>query len=556
MDPTTTLAIGFLVETAASYAAFQGADWLKENIPKLRKKPQNFKEEMLKYLLDALEDTLKNRWPTKDKTIIQKNFSESFTQSKIVYGDKTLQGVLQESVGLEVTEGDVEFFISCLVKRITDNEKFNKQYTLHLHLAIKEDTAVIRGIQEEKQTDRGGDRLSVKVFPEVSVHFFGREDALEKIYINFQKVSKVTVIGGAGSGKSQLVARYAYDHRSEYDCIWTVNAADSLNLERSYREFAVRTGFLLAESEDFVRVLNYVKLWLERNERFLFIYENAEGLSSKLADYLPRGYLGGHVWINTQDGQCNLSSARLDMAEFVFDGAGFLQKRLEDTKVAITSVEAQKLAKVLLNFPLALEHAAAYMTSKGETCDRYLALFESKDLSDVLADESVVLTLYEKLIAKTWQIAMDALESEGARVLFSLCAYCAPEDIPLSMFIEGCDRLPVVLQGVLLPDKRVMHNQFIGELTRYSLLSFRRDKLGDVLLSMHRLIQAVAWRKHAEDKDTRWLGYCLDLVCGVFRYDSDELSRVVFGQRVGHVLQIADHAVGVFSQCCQPKIDC
>jgi tetratricopeptide (TPR) repeat protein len=336
--------------------------------------------------------------------------------------------------------------------------------------------------------------------------------------------------------------------------MWHVNAADSLSLERDYQDFAIRTGLPLARTEENAKVLNHVKLWLEKHNRFLFIYDNAEGLSNKLLAYLPRGHLQGHILINARHSQVKLSNTELDMDKDFqkFNGATFLLKRFENTQVKINkdNDEVQRLADMLWHLPLALEHAAAYMIKKQETCTGYMKLFKSIELPDLLGDNTFALTGYDKLIATTWKVSIDAIETAGARILFNLCAYFAPENIPLTLFIKGRDKLPVELRDMLLPDRGVKHNRLVGELASYSLLSLSRDDGGNILLSIHRLIQAAVWRNLKEvDEEVQWLTCCFDMVYAVFEYDSgSKVSRDEFVANVSHVLEIAHHAEVVFGK--------
>jgi tetratricopeptide (TPR) repeat protein len=368
----------------------------------------------------------------------------------------------------------------------------------------------------------------------------------------------LTVVGGAGFGKSQLAFEYAYRYALEYDYIWVVNAADTLSLERAYREFAIRTDLPSAGTEEFEQVLTHVRLWLEGHSRFLFIYDNAEGLSSKLLGYLPCGHLQGRILINTRDSRCRLSNTLIDLKDFPFDGVKFLQKRLENTCVVVSSDDAECLAVMLKHFPLALEHAAAFMERRQQTCAYYMKLFERVELSKVLDDDSVHLTVYDKTIAKTWRVSIDEIKSKSARQLFNLCIYFAPDDIPLSLFIKGRDNLPVELRDVLLPGEHSKHDCLVGELARYSLLSFGRKDNGDILLFMHRLIQATVFRDLAND--TQWVSCCLDMMTAVFEYKyGDKESMDAFTQDVSHVLKIAYHAEEMLDkndESVQKKIAC
>ena len=371
-------------------------------------------------------------------------------------------------------------------------------------------------------------------------NFTGREEVLERISNGLTNFSRVIVVGAGGLGKSQLAFEYAHRNVSVYQCIWVVNAASKSSLERSYRRFASRTGLPSAETDAFEHVLNHVVWWLEEHARFLFILDNAEGVSN-LSEYLPTGQLCGHVLINTRDAKHGIAGEEINVGVFSMeDSVAFLQKRLENTS-RISSADAQSLASMLDCLPLALEQAAAYMiVNEYTSCTQYLELLEKFGL-EVLNER--VLTIdgdSAKTVATTWKVSIEQIPAESAaRQLFNLCAYFAPDQIPLSMLIEGHKELPLPLREVLALENKHKHNALVGELTRYSLISLKRDDKGNALLSMHRIIQQVMRYSLAQANDERWLSCCLNLACAVFKYGHGTFkSMVTFMQKVPHVLEI------------------
>jgi len=370
--------------------------------------------------------------------------------------------------------------------------------------------------------------------------FTGREEVLEKISKGLTNFSRVIVVGAGGLGKSQLAFEYAHRHAADYQCIWVVNATSKTSLERSYRRFATRTGLPSAETDAFEHVLNHVVWWLEEHARFLFILDNAEGISN-LYEYLPAGQLCGHVLINTRDAKHGIAGEEINVGVFSMeDSVAFLQKRLENTS-KISRDDAQSLASMLDCLPLALEQAAAYMiVNEYTSCTQYLELLEKFGL-EVLNER--VLTIdgeSAKTVATTWKVSIEQIPAESAaRQLFNLCAYFAPDQIPLSMLIEGHKELPLPLQEVLALGNKHKHNALVGELTRYSLITLKRDDKGNALLSMHRIIQQVMRYSLAQANDERWLSCCLNLACAVFKYGHGTFkSMITFMQKVPHVLEI------------------
>ena len=280
--------------------------------------------------------------------------------------------------------------------------------------------------------------------------------------------------------------------------------------------------------------------WLEEHARFLFILDNAEGISN-LQEYLPTGQLCGHVLINTRDTKHGIAGEEINVSVFSMeDSVAFLQKRLENTS-RISNADAQSLASMLDCLPLALEQAAAYMiVNEYTSCTQYLELLEKFGL-EVLNER--VLSIdgdSAKTVATTWKVSIEQIPAESAaRQLFNLCSYFAPDQIPLSMLIEGREELPPPLQDILALGNKHKHNALVGELTRYSLISLKRDDKGNALLSMHRIIQQVMRYSLAQANDDRWLSYCLNLACAVFKYGHGTFkSMITFMQKLPHVLEI------------------
>jgi tetratricopeptide (TPR) repeat protein len=123
--------------------------------------------------------------------------------------------------------------------------------------------------------------------------------------------------------------------------------------------------------------------------------------------------------------------------------------------------------------------------------------------------------------------------------------YCAPDDIPLQMFVKGRGEVPQPLQGMLDPDDEPGQNNLQDRLRRHSLVATRRTE--GVLMTVHRLVQEVA--NHGFEQEEEWVGCCLRI--------ADEACNSQFGSRedfdaftlaLPHLLEIARHAEGLFSE--------
>jgi len=107
-----------------------------------------------------------------------------------------------------------------------------------------------------------------------------------------------------------------------------------------------------------------------------------------------------------------------------------------------------ELAAALGDLPLALEQAAAYIEETGATPAGYLALLgEHRPELLSLGHPSDS----EHTIATTWTVALQHLHSQAqaADDLLRLCAFLAPDDIPLSLLYDHPEQLRELLAATI-----------------------------------------------------------------------------------------------------------
>jgi tetratricopeptide (TPR) repeat protein len=381
--------------------------------------------------------------------------------------------------------------------------------------------------------------FDINNLPDRNPYFAGREDMLSKVDAGLKDASTVITTGMGGLGKTQIAVEYAHRHATEYEYIWCFNAESEMRLQEDYREFAIRVvGLKNAREEDFTVVRSFIDDWCVNNSSYLFIYDNAEGCPD-LRNYLPHGHLRGRILINSRERIPGIIGEKLDASVFTIpDAVAFLKKRIKSAKKA----DVKKLAIALGYLPLALEQAAVYINENRITIAYYLDLFHKNGLKvlNMLPD-----TGYDKTVPATLKITFDKIrqdeQSEPSLQLFKLLAYCAPDDIPFRMFVDGRDKIPQPLCDRLDPDDDAEHIALIRELTRYSLVSMRRDKDAGMLLSVHRLVQEAAI--YDLDSKAEYLLYCLDVVREVFNYKYGTREDFEsFALNMPHALEIARHA--------------
>ena len=203
------------------------------------------------------------------------------------------------------------------------------------------------------------------------------------------------------------------------------------------------------------------------------------------------------------------------------------------------AVAAGKLAEALGDLPLALEQAGAYIRlAEIVDLDGYLQRF-TKYRTAALSDEETSPDNLPHTVATSWEVSLQAVaqESPAAADLLHLCAFLAPEAIPLDVLRRYCDQLPGVLQTALADDLDC--DEMLALLQRYSLLEVTPDTL-----AIHRLVQAVIRDRLDEEHQKLWAGAAVQLVNAAFPGDvtTNPESWLICDRLLPHALAAAGHA--------------
>jgi len=243
-----------------------------------------------------------------------------------------------------------------------------------------------------------------------------------------------------------------------------------------------------------------IKGWLTDNDGWLIIFDNLETDDTLIRPYLPDN-INGHYIITTRNARIDIEK-HIDLGVFNLDEEAlpFLRRRfskddelkMENYNVITGSNDFEKQAPILaerLGFlPLALEQAAAYITIVKITITDYLKKLEEKGLKP-LSKEDTKPTDYKSIVTATWEVSRTKLKKE-TQWLFNLCAYMAPDRIPMSFFYEMREKLPPELNDLrkkFEDDK----DEVTTDLRHCSLAS------GDAYyINIHRLVQEVVRESH------------------------------------------------------------
>lgn len=316
-------------------------------------------------------------------------------------------------------------------------------------------------------------------------YFTGRTEILEKVHATLHSAQTTalsqTIHGTGGVGKTQIALHYAYKHQDIYKTIMWVTSETPAILQNEYSIIADFMDLPEKDAREIKVKVAAVRNWLETHKNWLLIFDNVE-VPDHVRPYLSPKYKG-HVIITTRHRIWDRNVAtvlRVDVFE-PEESVKFLLKRTGlDEKDA-----AGDLAGELGHFPLALEQAGAYICENDMPIGEYLELFKEHRLT--LLKEGEPVTEYKNIISTTWEVSFQKVaEKEGAIDLLNLCAYLAPDDIPLA-YIKGAGEADVLNDTLNeIAKSKVAFDAAVNALAKYSLC----DKEGDTL-SFHRLVQEV-----------------------------------------------------------------
>jgi hypothetical protein len=113
----------------------------------------------------------------------------------------------------------------------------------------------------------------------------------------------------------------------------------------------------------------------------------------------------------------------------------------------LSVAEADRVAEVLGDLPLAVDQAAALLADTAMDTNTYLQLVAART-TDVLSRGGG--GGYPVLLTASWAVAFDRLASDdpAALQLLSVVAWLGPEPVPLSLVTGHPDRLPAALELV------------------------------------------------------------------------------------------------------------
>jgi MinD-like ATPase involved in chromosome partitioning or flagellar assembly len=350
----------------------------------------------------------------------------------------------------------------------------------------------------------GGDRPQILNIPARNTNFTGRDKDLKGLREELQSrgrtiVLPLTIQGLGGVGKTQLALEYAHRFRADYDIVWWMNCSQAQYVDASLADLGerLREDFKVGVpkeggvAEVVQQVLRFLREGLT-GQRWLLIYDNAEDIR-EVKRLLPEG--GGHVLITSRNEgwkgtwESEPRSLRVDVFERE-ESVSHLRRRVP----RISREDAEKVAAVLGDMPLAVASAGALLASTDMSVPEYLRRLEQQPTLTLPDDHP--LRQYSAAVAKAWNLSLNHLQnqSKAAARLLEICSVMAA-DISLDLINSRAmaDNLRDLDPAI---SEQAMIARLIWQIDRLALIKLDNNARQ---VQVHQVVQAIVNERMSEE---------------------------------------------------------
>ncbi|KAH8654542.1 hypothetical protein BGZ60DRAFT_568352 [Tricladium varicosporioides] len=305
---------------------------------------------------------------------------------------------------------------------------------------------------------------------------------------------RVALVGLGGVGKTQIALECAFQLQSiSPTCsVFWVRASDRTSFDNAFREIGQQLKIPgLEDDKADVKQLVKTRLSQESTGKWLMIIDNADNFeifyhhdqdseSSALSEYLPSSALGA-ILFTTRDREAatRYASSNVINIDEMDDRESreLLQRSLQKKQLINDKRGTTKLLEWLVNLPLAIMQAAAYLNAKGSTIAEYLRIYEessdnvikllSKDFEDVRRYPDV-----KNPVATTWLISFQQIQDRDplAADYMAFMSCIKEQDIP---------------RDLLPPASEFDKSEALGALKAFG---FIKERVNGTSYDIHRLV--------------------------------------------------------------------
>lgn len=340
--------------------------------------------------------------------------------------------------------------------------------------------------------------------------FTGRSEFLQVLREDLVTKGRQAIYGLGGIGKSQIALEYAYRNRANYKAVFWTFADSDASISTDFIKIAKQLNLIVQDLPEQAVIVGAVKRWLESNDGWLLIFDNAENADT-VRPFLPHaGH--GHILITARWPRFQTIQIMNPRGVKVLppDAARqfFLRRTGRDSSWIDSSSHDVELAEELGGelgfFPLALEQAGAFIAEHQTSFEDYLKSYRKRRL-ELLSQHAPVLGDYKDTVATTWAINFAEVEKSPASAdLLRFSAFLWPEMVPLELFEKGGaelgDRLAPYLASV--QSDPILLDQLLKPLMDYSLISRTPQTRS---YSIHLLVQEVLQSRMPTAEKKFWM---------------------------------------------------
>jgi tetratricopeptide (TPR) repeat protein len=320
--------------------------------------------------------------------------------------------------------------------------------------------------------------------------------------------------------------------------VFWVRASDVISFDNAYRDIGQQLQIPgLEDDKADVRRLVKIRLSQESTGKWLMIVDNADNFeifyhnnkdsgSGALSESLPFSTLGA-ILFTTRDREAATryaGSSVIDIDEMDDEESReLLQRSLQNKQLVNDHSGTIKLLELLVNLPLAIIQAAAYLNAKGSTITEYLRLYKessdntvkllSKDFEDIRRYPGM-----KNPVATTWLISFKQIQDRDplAADYLAFMSCIKEQDIPV-------DLLPLASEF----DK-------IEALGTLKAFGFIKERVSGTSYDIHRLVHTAMqnWLKF-KDEWTSWNQKSLRQISNTFPWPKHE-NRAMWTMYVPH----------------------
>ncbi|RDW80343.1 hypothetical protein BP5796_05041 [Coleophoma crateriformis] len=361
-------------------------------------------------------------------------------------------------------------------------------------------------------------------------NFVGRQsfvDHLIKVFItddNGRNCQRAALDGLGGVGKTQIALEFAFKIQElspDHSVFW-VQASDANTFDSSYRRIAKELKIPIEDDNADIKSLVRDKLSEPNTGKWLLIVDNADDFSmfykaphastsTELSKYLPFSNNGG-ILFTTRDHKAATKFASTNVVNVseMNDGESknLLRKHLQRPELLDDTDSTRRLLQLLVNLPLAIVQAAAYLNSTSTTITRYLQIYDesAQDATKLLREGFEDQRRYpemENAVATTWLVSFQQIQRQDllAADYLKFIACIQEKDIPEDL-----------LPDALLPEQTMA----LGTLKAFGFL---KEHTNGRFYDMHRLVHLATrnWLK-IENGISEWTWKALERLRAVIPY--------------------------------------